>query len=256
MCELFGASSAGPRGYSRWLSALRLRGGLQADNPDGWGVATWHEGRAMVEKSPEPGWTSGRFLEIAHGARSALVVAHVRKARHPPSPGLRNTHPFAHACCDREWVFAHNGLVPVGADCPSACHPEGETDSETAFCRLLADIASEYDADEHGRWVGRLARAASAIALTGKFNFLLSDGRLLVAYGHDRLHFLETPSREAGVALVATEAITDDPWRAFEPRELRAYRDGRLLARLAAQPGTPGRPPSRILHAPSHGDRP
>jgi glutamine amidotransferase len=256
VCELFGASSGASRDYSRWLSAIRLRGGLAADNPDGWGVAIWDGSRTAIEKSPEPGWTSGRFLEIARDARSPLVIAHVRKARHPPVPGLVNTHPFAHACCGREWVFAHNGLVPVAADCPSACRPAGETDSESAFCRLLAGIAADYDLAEHGPWIEKLSGVAAAIARSGKFNFLLSDGRLLVAFGHDRLHYRETLSGGASLALVATEPIDDDAWEAFEPGELRAYRDGRLLARHETHPRADMNIPPFTTRATGQGDRP
>lgn len=235
MCELLGASSGVPRGYSRWLDAFRLRGGQAANNPDGWGVAFWPGGEAVIEKSPEPGWSSSRLAALTARADSALVIAHVRRARHPPVPGFLNTHPFAHSCCGREWVFAHNGLVPVVSGCAAACLPKGETDSEMAFCRLLAGIALDYDSLAHAHWVARLARIAGEIASSGKFNFLLSDGRLLVAYGHDRLHYLESSAGRTLLAMVSTEPITDDDWREFAPGEMRAYRDGSLLARHVPQ---------------------
>jgi predicted glutamine amidotransferase len=80
---------------------------------------------------------------------SDLVLAHARKATHPAVPGPDNTHPFAHDCCGRECDFAHNGMVPdiVGGPCPfSTCRPDGQTDSEFAFCQLLA---SHYATSEH-----------------------------------------------------------------------------------------------------------
>ena len=249
MCELLGGSSHVPRSFSRWLTPFRLRGGNTASNPDGWGVAFWADGHAAIEKSPDPGWANPRFQELAGRGDSSLVIAHVRKARHPPVPGLLNTHPFAHACCGREWVFAHNGLVPVVAGCASACRPGGETDSETAFCQLLAGIAGEYDATDHRRWIERLAEVAASIAASGKFNFLLSDGRVLIAYGHDRLHYIESSSGGEALAVVSTEAITDDDWRAFAPRELRAYRDGILLARHIPREARFERAPTEFIHA-------
>ncbi|MDP2812024.1 MAG: class II glutamine amidotransferase [Rhodocyclaceae bacterium] len=230
MCELFGASASAARGYSSWLLPFRARGGETADNPDGWGIASWANDQATIEKSPQPGWHSERFRELAESVNSRLLLAHVRKARHPPIPGLLNTHPFAHACCGREWVFAHNGMVPdvVEQPCTGAvCHPEGETDSELAFCHLLAGIVDAYDAADIDRWLGQLATRATAIASLGKFNFLLSDGSVLIAHGHDRLHYSERP---AGLALVATEPLDAGDWRAFAPGELRVYRDGILLA--------------------------
>lgn len=233
MCELFGASASQARGYSPWLTPFRERGGAAADNPDGWGIASWASDQARIEKSPEPGWRSERFRELAQNVNSRLLLAHVRKARHPPLPGLLNTHPFAHACCGREWVFAHNGMVPdlIDQSGPEAiCRPEGETDSEFAFCHLLAAIVDAYD-DDLAHWLEQLATRATAIAALGKFNFLLSDGRVLIAYGHDRLHHAE---RAGGVALIATEALDAGAWQAFTPGELRVYRDGALLASHAA----------------------
>lgn len=209
---------------------FRARGGAAADNPDGWGIASWANDQASIEKSPEPGWRSAHFLNLSESIASRLLLAHVRKARHPPVPGLLNTHPFVHACCGREWVFAHNGMVPDIIDRPcayDACRPEGDTDSEFAFCHLLAGIVDAYDAANIGHWLGQLATRATAIAILGKFNFLLSDGSVLIAHGHDRLHYTERPD---GLALVATEPLDAGDWQAFAPGELRVYRDGALLA--------------------------
>lgn len=215
---------------------FRARGGAAADNPDGWGIASWTNDQAKIEKSPEPGWRSEHFRELAESIASRLLLAHVRKARHPPVPGLLNTHPFAHACCGREWVFAHNGMVPdvIEQSCTgTVCHPVGETDSEFAFCHLLAGIVDTYDAADIGHWLEQLATRATAIAILGKFNFLLSDGSVLIAHGHDRLHYIEHPD---GLALVATEPLDDGDWQAFAPGELRVYRDGALLASHVASP--------------------
>jgi glutamine amidotransferase len=160
---------------------------------------------------------------------------------------MLNTHPFSHACCGREWVFAHNGLVPEMIDqyVPGAlCKPQGETDSEHAFCHLLAAIAGCYEGAENGTWMQRVADQAGTIATFGKFNFLLSDGTILAAYGHDRLHYLEkSGGRRDALALVATEPLTSDAWRRFDKGELRIYRSGQLLMRLKA--GAPGRSPWR-----------
>lgn len=237
MCELFGASSSQAVSLSRWLAPFCARGGATAENRDGWGLAAWSAGMLQLEKSPEPGATSERFGHLAQHLRGEIVIAHVRKARHPPVPGMLDTHPFSHACCGREWVFAHNGMVPKVIEWPSAgsvCRPLGETDSEFAFCHLLTAIAESYDhaeRGEQGTWLGRLAGLAGVIAALGKFNFLLSDGRVLIAYGHDRLHHLEFDDAQGRHAIIATEALTDDVWQPFSPGELRVYRDGRMVLR-------------------------
>jgi glutamine amidotransferase len=230
MCELFGASAHPPRDYALWLTTFRQRGGATADNPDGWGLAWWRDGRARVEKAPEPGYRSERLRQLAAAVEGNLMLAHIRKATHPAVPGAANTHPFAHACCGREWLFAHNGMVPTVVDrpCPlDSCRPAGETDSEFAFCQLLASIVDSYDPADLDRWLARLEARTTEIAVLGKFNFLLSDGSVLIAHGHDRLHRAE---RADGVALIATEPLDDGDWQAFAPGELRVYRDGALLA--------------------------
>ncbi|MFZ5559083.1 MAG: class II glutamine amidotransferase [Pseudomonadota bacterium] len=246
MCELFGLSAARPRAAARLLAEFRLRGGASADNPDGWGIAWrgpsgWH-----LEKAPVPAATSGRFATLARRVRSPLVIAHVRKARHPPVPSLVNAHPFVSACCGREWVFAHNGLVPeiVGLAYPDGgrvCRPLGDTDSEYAFCHLLGGIAREFQnaaSAGSGAWFRVLGTVSELVASLGKFNFLLSDGEHLIAYGHDRLHWLE-PGSGAGErrVVVATEPLgADAGWRAFAPGELRIYRGGTLMAQVSTRP--------------------
>jgi hypothetical protein len=68
------------------------------------------------------------------------------------------------------------------------CRPEGETDSEFAFCHLLGRVVRDFHAPD---WLASLAEASAEIARLGQFNFLLSDGEHLIAHGHDRLHRLE-----------------------------------------------------------------
>ena len=236
MCELFGASTKRATGLAPWLTAFRARGGGIADNPDGWGLAWWRAGAAQIEKAPEPGHRSERLQQLAQEVVGDLVLAHVRKATHPAVPGTNNTHPFAHECCGREWIFAHNGMVPdiVSRPCLlDSCRPGGETDSEFAFCQLLAGIVDSYDPVDLGRWLNRLEERTSEIALFGKFNFLLSDGSVLIAHGHDRLHHSERPD---GLALVATEPLDAGNWQPFVPGELRVYRNGSLLTSQVALP--------------------
>lgn len=246
MCELFGLSASHPVAISRTpLDRFRARGGQAADNPDGWGLA-WREsgeeaGQGFhLAKEPAPGWQSPLFASLAATLASDLLVGHVRKARFPPVNTLNNTHPFQRACCGRIWVFAHNGLVPEVVDVEQGneerfCLPEGETDSEFAFCHLLGHLHVHHGED----WLAELGRISEALARRGKFNFLLSDGDYLISYGHDRLHCLETAGAEA-VALVATEPLSDHPgWTAYAPGELRIHRAGVRVGRIATHPPAP-----------------
>jgi glutamine amidotransferase len=243
-------SAAVDAGAEGALRAFRLRGGRKADNPDGWGLA-YRQGEAFrIHKEPEPAAESARFRGLCQEVRSSLIVAHVRKAKYPPVRGLLNTHPFTSTCCGREWVFAHNGLVPEVVELERAsgnpiCRPAGETDSEHAFCHLLSHIAERFregaPGDSKG-WFETLAAASEMVASHGKFNFLMSDGEHLIAYGHDRLHFLEggagwPPDPGASHAvLIATEPLDDDGrWIPFQPGELRVYRRGSLAGKIVAR---------------------
>ncbi|OYY92689.1 MAG: hypothetical protein B7Y41_14895 [Hydrogenophilales bacterium 28-61-23] len=247
MCELFGLSANRPVATrDTLLGRFPPRGGQVADNPDGWGLA-WRDSVAAADagfhlsKEPTPGWQSPLFARLADTLVSDLMVGHVRKARFPPVNSLNNTHPFQRACCGRNWVFAHNGMVPDVVQLErdnrdSYCQPEGETDSEFAFCHLLGHLHGHHAGD----WLAELGRISELIALHGKFNFLLSDGIHLIAYGHDRLHYLETAGGAERIALVTTEPLSGHlGWTAFAPGELRIYRRGALEARLLTHPLEP-----------------
>lgn len=253
MCELFGLSASQPVTIRNALCAFRVRGGLEADNPDGWGLAWRENGVFRLAKEPLPAHESVLFGRLCATTRANLMIAHVRKARFPPVNTLDNTHPFLRACCDKEWVFAHNGLVPdivemERANGAAVCQPVGETDSEYAFCHLLSHIAQYLQASPGtGECIAAptVALISELIASHGKFNFLMSDGEHLIAYGHDRLHCLEQTganSRDgvpARSAMIATEPLSGiEGWTAFEPGELRIYRAGRMVASILTEPVT------------------
>lgn len=234
MCELFGLSASHAIAARETpLGEFGLRGGLTADNPDGWGVA-WRTGwggagQFQIAKEPLPACQSKPFAQLRDTLSSNLIIAHVRKARFPPINTPANTHPFLQDCCARRWAFAHNGLVPdvVALETASdgrVCRPEGETDSEFAFCHLLAQVTPRFGTPG---WLDGLSRTSAEIARFGQFNFLLSDGEHLIAYGHDRLHYLESA---VGVVLIATEPLSHHAgWTPFAPGELRIYHDGRRI---------------------------
>lgn len=244
MCELFGMSASQPAPIRQELEEFRLRGGLDADNPDGWGLA-WREKESFqLAKEPLPAFRSALFEDLCATLNSSLVIAHVRKARHPPVNTMGNTHPFRSECCGKEWVFAHNGLVPeiVGMEQrnrQAVCLPTGETDSEFAFCHLLSHLAQDFNDPATGASLSfaTLAAASELVASHGKFNFLMSEGEHLIAFGHDRLHYLEQEDGTVNSAMIATEPLAGNTnWIGFEPGELRIYRLGKLAGRLITRP--------------------
>ena len=243
MCELFGlsASRAIPL-QDTPLVRFPERGGGTADNPDGWGMA-WRKPdggphRFRLAKEPAPACESALFAQLIRTKASDLVISHVRKARIPPIRALQDTHPFLRDCCGYQWAFAHNGLVPevVDVERPArehVCRPRGETDSDFAFCHVLGHLKDLPGKD----WLGEIGRISEIIAGIGKFNFLLSDGVRLIAYGHDRLHYLESADTGNAVVLVATEPLSGHAgWTAFAPGELRIYEGGARVGRIQTHP--------------------
>jgi len=253
MCELFGLSSDRPASPGELLCRFGARGGDTADNPDGWGLATLEGDAFQLTKEPRPAAHSPRFQELCQQTRSSLILGHVRKANPPTARVLANTHPFRRICCGREWVFAHNGIIPgktalAGPGAATLCAPSGDTDSEHAFCVVLDRIAAAFAASGTAPdrvWLDALARAAETFASHGRFNFLMSDGEHLIAYGHDRLNALVV----AGTAIIATEPLTAEPgWSVFTPGELRVYRRGQHIASFLTHP-------LPLVTTPAAGDR-
>lgn len=250
MCELFGMSSNRPTDLTASLGLFASRGGENADNPDGWGLAYLETGAFRLEKEPIAAAQSKRLAGLYGKLHSELVLAHVRKAKHPAVNSLANTHPFRCSCCGRLWVFAHNGLVPdimsAGATrLEGRCRPGGDTDSEYACHFLLEKITPHFQVSVKPgseNWLQELAAVSETVAAYGQFNFLMSNGSYLIAYGHDRLHSLERHCGDLRVSLIATEPLTkNEAWRAFEPGELQVYLRGERIAQLRTQPKPPVR---------------
>lgn len=247
MCELLGISSNRPTGWDETLTLLRKRGGETADNPDGWGLA-WRAADAwQLHKAPEAAAQSTEFMAWAQTLSTNLLIAHVRKANPPSACTSVNTHPFIRDCCGQSWVFAHNGKVPEVIQPQGCCHPhqsqpQGETDSEHAFYFLLDEIASVFSGavtETNSSWLQRLAKLSEDIASYGQFNFLMSDGRYLIAYGHDRLHRLQRLHDGIKITLIASEPLNnDEPWEVFRSGELRVYQDGELIGSSQTEPAS------------------
>ena len=157
---------------------MSLRGTRQdvADNPDGWGLATLQDGIFSIAKEPHAAAQSAHFRGLWEQTFSALIVGHVRKVNHSTARVLANTHPFRRTCCRRDWVFAHNGVIPdaVTITPPSAaklCEPSGSTDLEQALCMVLDAIAPAVTAAQSrsdGAWLETLARVADVLASHGR----------------------------------------------------------------------------------------
>lgn len=182
MCQLLGLSSNMKVDIQLSLLEFRHRGNK---NPHGWGFAFYNDGEWEVIKKPRP-QSCENVEEETFQFESKIIIGHVRLA----SCGNKihqNTHPFK----INNWVFAHNGTVSKIINSPKFMlekyKPEGETDSEYAFCYLLEKIIQEPD----NYYKNILKEEVEKIKELGNFNFLLSNGDILIAHGDDRLYYVQ-----------------------------------------------------------------
>lgn len=269
MCELLAVSTSQPARLAFSLHTLAARGSPTGGTRDGWGVAFYQGEDVALYREPGAAGDSAlvTFLE-SHGPATGLAISHIRHATQG-SVRLANTQPFVRQLAGRAHVFAHNGNL-LGIEARDALgagrwQPVGDTDSERAFCALLARVEPLWAAAAVPALLERLsllADFAADLRRLGPANFLYSDGDALFAHGHRRIQPAlgrieppglwtlqrhcaggdEPPQCQGGVSImdgdggrtvqcVASVPLTDEAWRPLAEGELLAVRGGELLAR-------------------------
>jgi glutamine amidotransferase len=267
-------SSRYPTSVGFSLETLARRGGRDGPHKDGWGVAYFEGHDALLLRESSPAAESGlaHFME-KHGPPSNLVLSHIRHATQGER-ALRNTQPLQRELGGRAHVFAHNGNLPgIRAHCcleTSRYQPVGETDSEIAFCCLLARLETVW-AIGNGNLPSVESRLEILIGFAewlrplGPFNFIYSDGDTLFVHSHRRtqndgeirppgLHLLVRSCNEQAIdlsqsgimmapiaqelTLIASVPLTDEPWEPIAEGDVIALKDGLVWARNAAEPAT------------------
>lgn len=235
------------------FTGFRHRG---KSNPDGWGLAFYHDESAQIIKEPIKAGRSelSRFLKNYPNVKSKTFIAHVRLAS-SGKKSHRNTHPFSRELNANEYVFAHNGTLRKYRRLElGRFKPIGETDSEHVFCHLLNCIEEKDIAQwtkEDFEW---LSEKLNEINDYGTFNCILSDGELLFCYYdkdcYNGLCFIHRKPPYGKIRLVdedwdinltqekdpaqtgfiiATRILTDEPWEDFKGGELIVCKDGKLV---------------------------
>ena len=272
MCELFAMSALQPAEVSFSLEEFSQHGGLSGPHKDGWGIAFYQDRDALIIREPLPAASSAyvRFIESTP-VRSRLVLSHIRRATQG-RVNLENTQPFARELGGRLHLFAHNGQLDVSRLAEMAVghfRPMGETDSERAFCTLLARLEPSWLRDEGPPTLDErretLESFARDLRLMGIGNFLYTDGELLIAHSHKRhqndgnirppgLHFLcrrcteqsgmgieakglrvSSENREQSVVLIASVPLTSEDWEPLEAGEILTVAAGQILSRTKSQ---------------------
>ncbi len=255
MCELLGLSANVPTDICFSFSTLMQRGGRTGPHKDGWGISIYEGRGARSFHDPRPSMAS-EVAELIrrHAIKSKIIVSHIRKANRG-RVCLENTHPFTRELWGRSWVFAHNGqLRGIKRYGLGSYRSIGSTDSEHAFCWLLAQVRERFPdppADPRALWKF-IATLADELATLGTFNMLLSDATHLYAYCNTHLHWLtrrapfgKARSIDTGelvdfqdftsprdiVTLIASRPLTDNEiWQAMIARRLTVWRAGVAVA--------------------------
>jgi glutamine amidotransferase len=236
-------------------------------NADGFGVGWYADGDPVPARYRRdiPIWNDPSLSDIARVTRSGAVLAAVRSATPGTAQGAAAAAPFGAGT----WLFSHNGVLRDWRSWPSVTAPQGNGNGPLGLPPV--DLTSlEALTDSALLWalvLRRLRAGASAeVALaaviaeveaaggTGRFNFLLTDGRSVAATAAgDTLYY-----RQAGGGVtVASEPSDDEPgWADVPDRHLlTAGPDGvtvRPLADVTAAPpaGEPRR--DEHEHHPAH----
>ncbi|HWO23775.1 MAG TPA: class II glutamine amidotransferase [Kofleriaceae bacterium] len=257
MCELLGMECNVPTDIVFSFAGLSARGGKCGPHADGWGLALYEGRVARLFLDPMPAASSplARFVR-EHPIKTLLAIAHVRKKTRG-EVSLSNTHPFVRELWGRHMVFAHNGTVKgVRRHKLGHFRPVGQTDSEHAFCALLAALQHDFPAGPRSSaaFAEAVAGHAGRIGRNGTFNMLLGDGHQLFARCATKLCFIvrQAPFKKATlcdedlcvdfaevttpndrVAVVATAPLTrDETWTHGEPGTLWVFRRGKLARTL------------------------
>jgi glutamine amidotransferase len=259
MCELLGMECNVLTDIVFSFSGLSARGGRHGPHADGWGLALYEGPVARVFLEPAAASDSplARFVR-EHPIKTLLAIAHVRRKTRG-DVALANTHPFVRELWGRHFVFAHNGTVKnVRRLKLGRFTPLGRTDSEYAFCALLAQLQHDFKRPPTSRRElgAAIAHYAGKIGSHGTFNMLLGDGEQLFARCSTKLHYLvrQAPFRKATladeevsvdfagvttpkdrVAVIATSPLTrDEAWTPGVPNTMWVFRAGKLCQTLAS----------------------
>ena len=208
-----------PHGLYRqsWAPRMQRYGTV---NADGFGIGWFANGDPVPARYRRgiPIWGDPSLPDLARVTRSSAVLAAVRDATVGTALGEAAAAPFASG----SWLFSHNGLLagwPASAAGLARVEPllalEAMTDSAFLWALVVERLRSGTAPDIA---LAATIDAVEAAGGTGRFNFLLTDGRTIVATtAGDTLWYRRA---DDGVT-VASEPCDDEPgWTEVPDRQL------------------------------------
>ena len=190
-------------------------------NADGFGVGWYAPGDPDPARYRRavPIWGDESFADVARVTSAGALLAAVRCATAGTDPGIAAVAPYASG----RWLFSHNGVLtgwPAAASGLAATLPaaallelEARVDSALLWALVLdrlrrGRVPAQALADTLG-----VLRAAG---VTGRFNFLLTDGRVIAATAAGDTLFYR---RQDDAVVVASEPGDDEPGWAEVPAD-------------------------------------
>jgi glutamine amidotransferase len=203
-------------------------------NADGFGIGWYADGDPVPARYRRavPMWGDGSLPDLARVIRSRAVLGAVRSASPGMALGEAAVAPFASG----RWLFSHNGVLdgwPASAERLSASVPltrpfslEAIVDSAFLWALVLGRLESGDPPDVA---VTETISAIEAVGCTGRFNFLVTDGRSVVATAAgDTLWYRQGD----GAVIVASEPGDDEPgWTEVSDRQVLIAAPDRVTVR-------------------------
>jgi len=199
-----------PHGLARQAWAPR-RQRHSTMNVDGFGVGWYADGDPVPARYRRAGplWADPCFPDLARVTRTRALLAAVRSATAGTEHGPSAAAPYSSG----RWLFSHNGRLngwpataaPVAASLPPADLLALEARCDSALVAALAWARLRAGATP-AQALAAVIAALGAGHITGRFNFLLTDGEVIAATAAgDTLCY-----RRAGPSVVVASEPTDD----------------------------------------------
>jgi glutamine amidotransferase len=237
-CQLLGVNACAPYDCTTSFQKLARRGGDTDIHSHGWGLAYYcDKSKALRALRDSAAAASSPIAKSISELRSQNVISHIRFATEG-SVCMDNVHPFSRQLFGKDWVFAHNGDVPMfkGTRKTSAWlggnvrgenvfEPIGETDSEALFCAILNSVNASFSSMPplpilHDYINTLCQEIVSYDSQSTILNFLLGFGeQTQIAYSWpgrregsttwNGLHYKLSEEGQGRVAVIATKPLVD-----------------------------------------------
>ena len=216
-----------PLGLYRQAWAPRMMGGSGTMNIDGFGAGWYAEGDPVPARYRNSGpiWADPSFADLTRVTRSGALLAAVRDASAGTEPSPSAASPFG----ADQYLFSHNGALVgwpgTAAGLAATLSPlellnlDARVDSALLWALVLKQLRDGANPDEALAAVFGLLDQAG---VTGRFNFLLTDGHMIAATtaGHS-LFYRQDHDDGADSVTVASEPADEAPaWTEIPDRSL------------------------------------